>query len=194
MYHNDLHLYHGISALPATQDPADFCNASSTVNWFIMFESNGWCFSNASCAARPPAYTSSAHLPDLFPQSLEGIFSIAGEQNPNFYKNYAVYVPHCSNDLFLASCSSSSDSGRSGAGGAGAFCGKDIAHAVVEELRPEIERYGHAANVVFVGGAGLMTMVPQLAQRLPRKAKVAAVCDGCVRLLLEQDFVWVAVF
>ena len=63
---------------------------------FVVFESNGWCFSNESCARRPANYTSSRFLPDLFPESDDGIFSIAGEQNPNFYKSYAVFVPHCS--------------------------------------------------------------------------------------------------
>ena len=78
------------------EDPLDFCNASALTNWFVVFESNaagsGWCFSEDSCARRPRAAVGSGGLPPFFPRSDLGIFSIAGEQNPNFYKAYAACV------------------------------------------------------------------------------------------------------
>lgn len=150
------------------EDPLDFCNASESKIWFIIFEQNGWCYSNASCQSRRQEYKSSQHLPESFPLSTDGIFSIFGEQNPNFYKNYAVYVPHCSNDMFLGSCHDNRSK----------FCGQNIAKAVVKNLYNDFISYG-ATEVVFVGGPGIMHLVPLLATLLPDQTTARAICDGC---------------
>ena len=164
------------------QDPLDFCNASNLTNWFIVFEgNNGWCFSKDSCELRmraSPSAVSSVGLPKLLPQSLDGIFSIAGEQNPNFYKSYAAYIPHCSSDLFLSSCRDSAHPTSTRVSqNQSSFCGRDVAMEVVKSLVPDMQKYG-ATNVVFVGGAGIMQLVPELAALLPSSSTPVAVCDG----------------
>lgn len=161
----------------------DFCN-ESLATWLIVFgdgHEDGWCWDVDSCAARAlasPQLVSSDGLPQVFSRDGEnwtdgvGAFSKGGEVNQNFYKSYAVYVPHCSSDLFLGECSAD-------APGDAQFCGRSIAEAVVRQLLPEMATYG-VDEVVLVGGAGVMTYASSLRDILPQTATVSAVCDGCV--------------
>mmetsp|Transcript_18570 Transcript_18570/g.41169 ORF Transcript_18570/g.41169 Transcript_18570/m.41169 type:complete len:401 (+) Transcript_18570:142-1344(+) len=162
----------------------DFCNESAPV-WLVVFgdgNADGWCWDAESCDRRfreYPALSSSSALSQTFNrsgftwQSEVGAFSKGGEVNQNFYKSYAAYIPSCSSDLFLGKCEGS-EADESGP----KFCGKTIAKAAIRNLLPEINHYG-AAQIILVGGAGIMTYISELAAMLPTTAVVSAVCDGC---------------
>lgn len=163
----------------------DWCNTSTTSRWFVVFgdgNSDGWCWDAESCAARAaatPSLTSSRGLPRYFRRdgarhtSAVGAFDKTGEQNPNFYKAYAAYVPHCSSDLFT---------GASPVGLSPSFRGLAIAKAALAAVRAEMEALGPPWEVVLVGGAGIVANLPELRAALPAAAAVSAVCDGCVLL------------
>ena len=168
----------------------DWCNTSTTSRWFVVFgdgNSDGWCWDAESCAARAastPSLTSSKGLPKYFRRDgarhtdAVGAFDKTGEQNPNFYKAYAAYVPHCSSDLFT---------GASPAGSSPSFRGNTIAKAALAAVRVEMEALGPPWEVVIVGGAGIVASLPELRAALPAAAAVSAVCDGCVLLDLDLD-------
>lgn len=161
--------------------PNDQCDTGAKT-WMVVFgdgNEDGWCWDAESCAARmaaSPGLTGSAGLQEVLLKSLGsdgGAFSKGGEVNSNFYKSYAVYVPHCSSDIFLGECDGASDSELP------SFCGKSIAKNALRSLLPELAAYG-ADNIVIVGGAGVMSYIDELVDILPSTAKVSAVCDGCV--------------
>ena len=170
-------------------DPGDWCNASDTSRWLIVFgdgNADGWCWDGPSCAARAkadPSLTSSKGLPHFFTRDGEahsdavGAFDKSGETNPNFYPAHAAYVPHCSSDLFT---------GFSSPMASPAFCGRAIALAALGAIRREMESLGGPWEVVLVGGAGIFATLPELRAALPASADVSAVCDGCI-LLDDHD-------
>ena len=169
-------------------DPGDWCNASETSRWLIVFgdgNSDGWCWDAASCAKRAketPALTSSVGLAHYFKRAGEahgstvGAFDKSGEVNPNFYPAYAAYVPYCSSDLFTGS-SAASDSTS-----APVFRGREIALAAISAVSKEMDALGGDYEVVIVGGAGIIATLPELRAALPATAAVSAVCDGCILL------------
>ena len=161
------------------EDPGDWCNASAVTRWVIAFGSapgddGGWCWDASSCAARARRYpnaTSSAAWPTTFTRDGDasftdtGVFSKSGEGNPNFYNSHNALVPSCSSDLFV--------------GRAHNFRGRAIALGAIAALRPMMDAAG-ADSVVISGGAGVMSLLPDLRAALPPRAIVSAVCDGCV--------------
>ena len=172
-------------------DPGDWCNASDTSRWLIVFgdgNADGWCWDGPSCAARAkadPSLTSSKGLPHFFTRDGEahsdavGAFDKSGESNPNFYPAHAAYVPHCSSDLFT---------GFSSPMASPAFCGRAIALAALGAIRREMESLGGPWEVVLVGGAGILATLPELRAALPASADVSAVLsaarDGCMPVLI----------
>ena len=162
-------------------DPGDWCNASDTSRWLIVFgdgNADGWCWDGPSCAARAkadPSLTSSKGLPHFFMRDGEahsdavGAFDKSGESNPNFYPAHAAYVPHCSSDLFT---------GFSSPTASPAFRGRAIALAALGAIRREMESLGGPWEVMLVGGAGILATLPELRAALPASADVSAVLSA----------------
>ena len=60
--------------------------------------------------------------------------------------------------------------------------------SVFRDLSPEFSKYG-ASDIVVVGGAGVLSMLPELRPLLPPSAMLHSVCDGCVLADLNSSFV-----
>eukprot|EP00756_Hemistasia_phaeocysticola_P063980 Hpha_TRINITY_DN7438_c0_g1::TRINITY_DN7438_c0_g1_i1::g.95836::m.95836/K19882/NOTUM; O-palmitoleoyl-L-serine hydrolase len=166
---------------------------TSTDDWIIVFADADLadvCYDKETCDARrsllPERMTSSGLNETLL--SPGGIFSWSGEVNPNFYQHRTVFVPYCSSDLWV---------GNESAAGF-EFRGKAIAKAVMEDLAaetftpvsvptpygpgPNTTRLEVADSFTFVGGPGLMSILPLLIPLLPPRPRkyMRAILDGGV--------------
>lgn len=123
--------------------------------------------------------TSSASFPETF--FPDGTLLPYPEANPNFYKQYSVYIPDCSSDLFLGN---NSVDGYS-------FQGARIWREVFHELLTRSFFEGKpgplsaADDVIIMGGPGIMAQLDDIRTVIPSHMSLYAVCDAC--LLFDDE-------
>ena len=177
--------------------PADECAGWSN-DWLVFFADGAAadaCYDQQTCDARKqasPDKMTATHLNATL-LSPGGIFSVSGEENPNFYGFRTVLVPYCSSDMWVGN----------GSAAGYQFRGLAIAKAVIEDLArgtfspspvptpfgpgPSGTRLAAADSITIIGGAGVMSQLTgstggALAALLPStpRRNLRLICDGCV--------------
>jgi hypothetical protein len=136
---------------------------SDPSTWVIMLEGGSWCASDAECAARAPALTSSKGIAKTIAPT--GILSGDAKQNPHFATANRIDVPYCTSDLF------SGTSGPTGGKTNFSFQGKAVLAAIVDDL---FNHYGFGATGqrallagVSAGGVSVLTSLGGLQYSVP---------------------------
>jgi O-palmitoleoyl-L-serine hydrolase len=142
-------------------------SGSGSHNWVIYLGGGGFCYSVESCQSRwrqTPELMTSSDKPSKI--RLNGLLSDSSVENPDFYNANGVVIPYCSSDLW------SGDRAHSKSTGGFEFRGRDIARAVVSDLKKGIvtAKLQNADRVLFAGvsagGIGVMVHLDWLASSL----------------------------
>ena len=156
--------------------------------WLIFLQGGGWCWDEASCAAR---YSNERGLmsSDGFPptRNASGIFTRDPAFSP-FASANKVYIPYCSSDAFVGNVAKGA---RRGGGAAGwHFRGQDLVAATLQALRTRARKPLDKGHQVYFGGCsagarGALFNLEYLPDMLPVGVSVYGLIDSALWVDME---------
>jgi hypothetical protein len=155
---------------PAGYYPA--AGAAGSQTWILFLEGGSWCSSDADCAGRGTALSSSSGWTSTISPS--GIISGDAAQNPHFSAFNRVDVPYCTSDVFSGDAAASS-------AGKFQFRGRAVIDGVIADLKSTYG-FGKPGSTVLLsgasaGGVSVLVTADRIAAALPG-VKVVALTDA----------------
>ncbi|KPJ19827.1 Protein notum-like [Papilio machaon] len=150
-----------------------FRRGSNSQHWVVYLEGGGYCWDEASCAARwrrRPGLMSSARWPRA--RRPPALLSADPTANPLWHASNHVLLPYCSSDMWAGTR-------LTAVNGSFIFAGRLIVRSVLADLL----RLGLAGRLLLVGssagGAGVMLNADAIRRALrPHGVRVAAIADS----------------
>jgi hypothetical protein len=148
--------------------------------WLVFLQGGGWCWDEASCAARfandRGLMSSEAYPPT---RQASGIFSPDPELSP-FATANKVYIPYCSSDAFAGNIGSNASSLSSDRWH---FRGQDLVKATLRALQMRAKNPLSTGDVLYFGGCsaggrGAMFNFEYLHTMVPKGVRIYGVFDS----------------